>query len=163
LIKAFRSTLDEAVYADALMIVIDVSDPEYRAQLDVTERLLEELGAAGKPTLYVFNKCDLGAAALPAVGAPAEHDRTVFVSARTGQGIELLNEKLQQIIHDGKYRVVFHIPNAGAGALNTLYQSATVEDVEYGPEEILVTAVVDKKVHGMMKRFDPDWVEPGES
>ncbi len=163
LIKAFRSTLDEAAYADVLMIVIDVSDPEYRAQLDVTERLLEELGAAGKPTLYVFNKCDLGAAALPAVGAPAEHDRTVFVSARTGQGIELLNEKLQQIVHDGKYRVVFHIPNASAGALNTLYQNATVEDVEYGIEEILVTAVVDKKVHGMMKRFDPEWVDPEEN
>jgi len=162
LIKAFKSTLDEAVYADVLMIVIDVSDPEYRAQLDVTEHLLEELGAAGKPTLYVFNKCDLGAAALPAVGVPAEHDRTVFVSARTGQGIELLNEKLQQIIHDGKYRVTFHIPNASAGALSTLYQYATVEDVDYGADEIIATAVVDRKVHGMMKKFDPDWKEPTE-
>ena len=162
LIKAFQSTLDEAVYADVLMIVIDVSDPEYAAQLEVTERLLEELGAAGKPTLYVFNKCDLGAAALPAVGSPAAHDRTVFVSAHTGQGINLLQEMLQQIIHDGKYRVVFHIPNANAGALNTLYRYATVEDVDYGANEILATAVVDRKVHGMMKQFDPDWREPTE-
>ena len=160
LIKAFKSTLDEAVYADVLMIVIDVSDPEYRSQLDVTEQLLEELGAAGKPTLYVFNKCDLGAAALPAVGVPAEHDRTVFVSARTGQGLELLEQKLQEIIHAGKRRVTFHIPNANAGALNTLYQYATVEDVEYGVDEILATAVVDRKAHGMMKKYDPDWREP---
>ena len=162
LIKAFQSTLDEAVYADVLMIVIDVSDPEYHAQLDVTERLLEELGAAGKPTLYVFNKCDLGAAGLPAVGSPAEHDRTVFVSAHTGQGIELLTEKLQEIIHAGKYRVVFRIPNSEAGALNILYREATVEDVDYGAESISVTAVVDKKVHGMLKRFDPEWREPSE-
>ena len=162
LIKAFKSTLDEAVYADVLMIVIDVSDTEYRAQLDVTEKLLEELGASGKPTLYVFNKCDLGAAELPAVGAPAEHDRTVFVSAYTGQGIGLLTEKLQEIIHAGKYRVTFHIPNSEAGAVNILYREATVENVDYGAEEILATAVVDRKVHGMLKRFDPDWGDPEE-
>ncbi|MBO5306036.1 MAG: GTPase HflX, partial [Clostridia bacterium] len=50
LVKAFKSTLDEAVYADILMIVVDVSDPEFRAQLEVTEHLLEELGASDKPT-----------------------------------------------------------------------------------------------------------------
>ena len=162
LIKAFKSTLDEAVYADALMIVIDVSDAEFRAQMEVTEKLLEELGASGKPTLYVLNKCDLGASNLPLIGTPAERDRVVAVSARTGQGINLLVEKLQEIIHEGKYRITFHIPNGNAGALNTLYQNATVEDVEYGAEEILATAVVDKKVHGMLRRFDPNWVEPSE-
>lgn len=162
LIKAFKSTLDEAVYADALMIVIDVSDAEFRAQMEVTEKLLEELGAAGKPTLYVLNKCDLGASNLPLIGTPAERDRVVAVSAKTGQGIDLLVEKIQEIIHEGKHRITFHIPNSQAGALNTLYQNATVEDVEYGAEGMIVTAVVDKKVHGMLKRFDPNWKEPRE-
>ena len=162
LIKAFKSTLDEAVYADVLMIVVDVSDPEARAQLQVTEQLLKELGAAGKPTLYVFNKCDRGAAELFRVGKPAEHEATVFVSAKTGQGIELLTEKLQQILHAGKTRVVLHIPNSEAGALNLLYRDATVENVDYGAEEMVVTATVDKKVHGMLKKYDPDWVEKTE-
>ena len=160
LIKAFQSTLDEAVYADLLMIVLDVSDPEYRAQLEVTERLLEELGASGKPTLYVFNKCDLGAAGLPSVGTSAEHACTVAVSAKTGQGIELLTDALQAMLHAGKHRVTFIIPNRDAGALNQLYQNATVEEVDYGAEGITVTAVVDQKIHGMLKRFDPAWVEP---
>ena len=160
LIKAFKSTLDEAVYADVLMIVIDVSDSEFRGQLEVTERLLDELGASDKPTLYVLNKCDLGAVGLPSVGAPAEHSHTVAVSARTGQGIELLVDTLQQMLHEGKQRVVFHIPNSAAGALNTLYQNATVEDVEYGAEGMTVTAVVDAKIHGMLKRFDPNWKDP---
>ncbi len=162
LIHAFKSTLDEAVYADALMIVIDVSDPECREQAQVTESLLEELGAAGKPTLYVFNKCDRGAAEVSTLGVPAEHAHTVYVSARTGQGIELLIETLREILHEGKRRVAFHIPNAQAGALNTLYGNATVEDVVYGAEEMVVTAVVDAKVHGMLKRFDPDWKDPSE-
>ena len=160
LIKAFQSTLDEAVYADLLMIVLDVSDPEYRAQLEVTERLLEELGASGKPTLYVFNKCDLGAAGLPSVGTSAEHACTVAVSAKTGQGIELLTDALQAMLHAGKHRVTFIIPNRDAGALNQLYQNATVEEVDYGVDGITVTAVVDQKIHGMLKRFDPAWVEP---
>ncbi len=162
LIKAFKSTLDEASYADVLMIVVDVSDPEYRAQLDVTEKLLEELGASGKPTLYVLNKCDLGAASMPTIGVPAEHSWTVAVSARTGQGIDRLTELLQAVLHAGKRRVVFHIPNGEAGALNTLYQNATVEDVDYGADGITVTAVVDQKVHGMLKRFDPLWKDERE-
>ena len=162
LIKAFQSTLDEAVYADLLMIVLDVSDPEYRAQLEVTERLLEELGASGKPTLYVFNKCDLGAAGLPSVGTSAEHACTVAVSAKTGQGIKLLINTLQTMLHAGKRRVTFIIPNRDAGALNQLYQNATVEEVDYGADGITVTAVVDQKIHGMLKRFDPSWVDPQE-
>lgn len=162
LIKAFQSTLDEAVYADVLMIVIDVSDPEYRVQLEVTEKLLEELGAAGKPTLYVLNKCDLGAAGLPSIGVPAERAKMVAVSAKTGQGIDRLTDTLQEILHDGKRTVVFHIPNGEGGALNTLYREATVEDVEYGAETMLVTAVVDARVHGMLRRFDPDWTDPEE-
>jgi GTP-binding protein HflX len=157
LIKAFRSTLDEAVYADILMIVLDVSDEEFPSQLEVTEKLLEELGASGKPTLYVFNKCDLGAKGLPSIGTPADHTWTVAVSARTGQGIDRLTDLLTEILHAGKRRVTFHIPNSRAGALNTLYTYATVEDVEYGIDEIVATAVVDSKAHGMLREFDPTW------
>ncbi len=151
LIKAFRSTLDEAVYSDGLMIVLDVSDPEYPAQLEVTEGLLSELGAAGKPTLYVLNKCDKGVAELPTVAPVMEH--AVAVSAKTGQGMDALLEKLSQLLHAGKKRCVFQIPNRDAGALNTLYKNATVESVDYGPDAISVTAVVDQKIQGMLKQY----------
>ena len=161
LVKAFKSTLDEAVYADILMIVIDISDPEAREQLAVTERLLEDLGASGKPTIYVFNKCDLGAAVFLPVGQRSEKTYTVAVSARTGQGMELLTDTLGMVIRAGKRRVTFHIPNGEGGALNTLYRNATVEDVEYGAENMVVRAV-DSKVHGILKRFDPLWKEPTE-
>ena len=66
------------------------------------------------------------------------------------------------LILEGKRRVTFRIPNAQAGALNTLYKNATVEDVEYGAEFVSVTATVDRKVHGMLRAFDPDWQEPTE-
>lgn len=163
LVHAFRSTLEEAVSADVLAVVVDASDPEYRAQLETTDALLEELGASGKPTLYVFNKCDKGAAeSFRAIGTYAENRRTVCISAATGQGIDLMLGELQDLIHEGKKRVVFVIPNAEAGVLSRLYAQAVVENVDYGDEAMTVTAVVDAKTRGMYRKYDPSWVEADE-
>ncbi len=157
LVKAFKSTLDEAVYADILMIVVDAHDDEARAQLEVTETLLAELGAAGKPTIYVYNKCDLGVSAeLPSYIANNEDPNRVVcaISAKSGQGIDTLLEKVEEIIHQGKSKVTFVIPNSEQGALNILYKNATVESVDYGYEGVTVVATVDQKVRGMLKKYD---------
>ena len=157
LVKAFKSTLDEAVYADILMIVIDAHDDEARAQLEVTETLLAELGAAGKPTIYVYNKCDLGVSAeLPSYIANNEDPNRVVcaISAKSGEGIDTLLEKVEEIIHQGKSKVTFVIPNSEQGALNILYKNATVESVDYGYEGVTVVATVDQKVRGMLKKYD---------
>ena len=157
LVKAFKSTLDEAVYADILMIVIDAHDDEARAQLDVTESLLAELGAAGKPTIYVYNKCDLGISSeLPSYIANNEDPNRVVcaISAKSGEGIDVLLEKVEEIIHQGKSKVTFVIPNSEQGALNILYKNATVESVDYGYEGVTVVATVDQKVRGMLKKYD---------
>ena len=157
LVKAFKSTLDEAVYADILMIVIDAHDDEARAQLDVTESLLAELGAAGKPTVYVYNKCDLGVSAeLPSYIAESKDPNRVVcaISAKSGEGIDNLLQRIEDIIHQGKTRVTFVIPNSEQSALNILYKNATVEEVEYGYENVTVVATVDRKVRGMLKKYD---------
>jgi GTP-binding protein HflX len=151
LIHAFRSTLEEVVYADLLLIVVDVSDPEARAQLEVTEQLLESLGAGGKAALYVFNKCDLGAAH---PGASHGREHVAYISAATGQGVELMMQKIEDILHEGKRRVTFLIPNAKQGLLSRLYENATVEQVEYGADGVTVTAVVDAKTYGPLRDFD---------
>lgn len=154
LVKAFRSTLDEAVYSDIIMIVIDASDPEYLSQLECTEQTLDELGASGKPTLYVFNKCDKGAYDDPIVDRSRQREHVVHISALTGKGCDELSELLQNIIHGDKCSVIFKIPNAEQGALNRLYKDATVEDVEYGAEFVTVKAVVDSKTRGMLRKYD---------
>ncbi len=161
LIRAFRSTLDEVVYADVLILLVDASDPEHQAQLETTQNLLEELGAAEKPTLCVYNKCDLGASeSFRAMGTVAPNRRTVSISAQTGQGVELLLNELQNLLQDGKRRVTFHIPNAEAGLLNRLYQNAVVESVDYGAETIEVVATVDAKTYGSLRKYDPNWEDP---
>ena len=159
LIKSFKSTLDEAVCADILMIVIDASDDEAAEQLEVTEELLAELGAGGKPTIYVYNKCDRGVSdGLPSyVSQGKDKNRTsCAISARNGDGIETLLETIEEVIHEGKSRVTFVIPNNEQSALNILYKNATVENVEYGNEAVTVVAVVDGKIRGMLKKYDTE-------
>ena len=156
LVSAFRSTLEEACEADILLIIVDASDEALRTHIEVTEDLLTELGASGKPTLYVFNKCDRGMAETYRVGSAAESDNIAYISALTGQGIETLISKLEGLVLDGKRRVTYKIPNSEAGALNTLYRVATVESVDYTAEGIIAVAMADAKARGQMKKYAVD-------
>ncbi len=154
LVKAFKSTLDEAVYADILLILIDASDEECEEELAVTHKLLTELGAVGKPTLYVFNKCDK-ASELPTL-SEGERENVFYISAKTGEGVDAMISRLEEIVQSGKKRLVFTIPNSEQSALNILYKNASVEDVEYGAENVKVTAVVDAKVRGQLGKYLPE-------
>ena len=156
LIRALRSTLEEACRADVLLVLTDASDPNFRDQLQVTETLLCELGAAGKPTLYVFNKCDRGIAELGRVGVSAPAENIVYISALTGQGVDGMIRRLEEMVSEGKKRVTYRIPNSDGGALNTLYRFATVEHVEYGADGMTVVALADVKARGMMRRYAVD-------
>ncbi len=153
LVSAFRSTLEEACYADVIMIVIDASDSEAEEQLKVTEDLLCELGASGKPIIYVFNKCDKGIYEFADVGHSASLENVVYISALSGQGTELLVRKIEELIMNSKRPVTFTIPNSEAGALNILYKNATVQSVEYGAENIVAVALADAKTIGMLRKY----------
>ena len=153
LIKAFKSTLDEAVLSDILILLIDASDPEYATQLSVTESLLTELGASGKPTLYVFNKCDRAGEQIPTVGHPVERENVIYISALTGEGVEKMVHRLEELILSGKKRTCFQIPNREQGAVNRLYNSVSVESVEYGADFVTIVAMADARVRGSMKQY----------
>lgn len=153
LVKAFKSTLDEAALADILMIVIDASDPEYSAQLGVTLKTLSELGAEGKPTIFVFNKCDKQSEELPMLPKDCGASHTVYISALNGEGIDRLLCEIESVIHEGRRTAVFKFPNVKSGLLNTVYNYSAVLDVEYGEEFITVKAVTDEKVRGMLCEY----------
>ncbi len=153
LIKAFRSTLEEACYADILMIVIDASDSEAEEQIKVTQDLLAELGASGKDTIFVFNKCDRGVFEFAQVGISSAFENVVYISAATGQGIGLLVGKIEELIMNSKRPVTFTIPNSEAGALNILYKNASVQSVEYGADAIVAVAMADAKTIGMLRKY----------
>ncbi len=157
LIHAFKSTLDEAVYADMLMIVADASDEEMPAHLTVTENLLAELGAIGKPTLYVFNKCDacddrelLESAARSATMSGAD---VIFISAKTGAGLASLAEKLEKLARAGRQLVKLLLPQSEGGYLGVIYDKGDDVRVNYTEKGIEVEAILDEKLRGQLGRF----------
>ncbi len=154
LIAAFSSTLEEAVQADMLLIVVDASDPEHESQLAVTEGLLDELGAGDRPSVTVYNKCDrLQAHEYPVTSDEGGDRRSVCVSALTGEGIDRLLEIMENLINGRRRRIRCRIPNSKAGLLNTLYSGASVEDVKYGDEYTEVTACCDSRVAGLLAEY----------
>ena len=152
LINAFKSTLDEAVFADIILILTDASDPEATNQLAVTEKLLAELGAGDKPTLYVYNKCDRAESGFGHIKL-APDSNSVAVSALTGDGLDILVAKLEEMVQNGKSTETFVIPNSEQGIVNRLYSSAEVIDVDYGSESVTVKATVDAKVRGQYDKY----------
>ena len=157
LVEAFKATLEELEYADLLLHVIDVSNPEWQAQAEVVERLITELGAWETPRLDVFNKCDL----LEGEILPRGEDK-VLLSARTGQGMEDLLDKLRQRLDQGAHHVKLSIPYDKGGLLDVLHREAKVEKEDYG-ETIVVEAVCTPKVLGQVKEYVVDgWQEQKE-
>jgi len=148
LVEAFKATLEELEYADLLLHVVDVSNPEWQTQAQVVENLILELGAGELPRIDVFNKADC----LPA-GEILPHGQDIcLISARTGEGIPQLLELIDKRLDKGTRRVMLHLPYDKGGLLDMLYREAKVESVEYG-ESIDVTAVCGPKTLGQVEPF----------
>ncbi|HCO62112.1 MAG TPA: GTPase HflX [Clostridiales bacterium] len=148
LVDAFKATLEELTFADLLLHVIDASDPSWREQAAVVERLIVELGAAETPRLEVYNKCDQFASdeVLP------RGEDAVHISAKTGQGLEELVHAIGKRLDQGAHRVLIGLPYDKGGLLDYLYQQAKVEQVEYA-DTIQVTAVCTPKLLGQMQEY----------
>ena len=148
LVEAFKATLEELEYADLLLHVIDVSNPEWQQQAQVVENLIRELGAGELPRIDVFNKSDR----LPAGEIMPHGEDICSISAKTGEGVDKLLEMIASRLDAGSRRCVLRIPYDKGGLLDQLYREAKVESVEYG-ETIAVTAVCTPKVLGQMAPF----------
>ena len=140
LIKAFRSTLSELKYADVLLIVMDSSDPNHREHLKVTEDTLNELDAKGIPSIYVYNKSDLRDPEMTVKNMPGSE--SVYISARSGYGIEDLLNSLEKIFSEGDKDVDTVIPYTSGDLLNRLHREARVISEDYVEEGVHIKAKV---------------------
>ena len=156
LVDAFKATLEELEYADLLLHVIDISNPEWQEQARIVDSLIRELGAEGTPCLRVYNKSDLFWGDIRPHG-----EDTVNLSAKTGEGISDLLDAIDRTLDKGTRKVTLHLPYDKGGLLDVLYREAKVESVEYG-ETIDVEAVCNPKAIGLVKPYIEGWVEPKE-
>lgn len=153
LIKAFKSTLEEAALADILIHVIDASNEEYRHHIEVVRGILTEIGASGKPTIAVLNKIDVVADELL---LPRGIDATcacVEISAKTGAGVERLREVLEEIVPGRKQRVKVCIPYSQGRLLAALHETQVVEEETYAEEGTVVSALVDAETFALVRNF----------
>lgn len=156
LVEAFKATLEELEYADMLLHVIDLSNPQWPQQAQVVDDLIRELKADHIPCLRVYNKCDLAFS-----GALPREEGSVYISARTGEGVDALLRAIDGKLDKGTRRVTLHLPYDKAGLLDSLYRDAKVESVEY-EQTITVAAVCPPKVLGQLKPYIQGWQEEKE-
>ena len=148
LVEAFKATLEELEYADLLLHVIDISNPEWQIQAQVVEDLIVELGASQLPRIDVFNKVDL----LPPGEIMPRGENICTISAHTGKGIEELLAMIDRMLDKGTRRVKIHLPYDKGGLLDMLYREAKVETVDYSAT-IDITAVCSPKVLGQVQPY----------
>ena len=156
LVEAFKATLEELEYADLLLHVIDLSNPQWAQQAQVVDDLIRELKADHIPCLRVYNKCDLAFSG----ALPREKD-SVYISAKTGEGINRLLQAVDEKLDKGTRRVTIHLPYDKAGLLDGLYREAKVENVEYG-ETVDITAVCTPRIMGQLKDYIEGWQKEKE-
>lgn len=149
LVDAFRSTLEEAAEADVILNICDASSPDATEHLNVTLKLLGELGCGDRPVVTVLNKCDIaGDVSLPEAG----HD-TVRISAKTGDGLPRLLEAVTAALPPDRKRVTLLFPFSQGALAEQCRREGAVEEDEYVPEGIRITATIGVRFLERVKEY----------
>lgn len=159
LVAAFRSTLEEVVYADFLLLLIDASHPAWDLQHGAVLDTLEALGAQDKPTILVFNKIDLLSPQerIQLDEAMALWPNSVAISAYTGQGIDEMLAAVLQQVQSLLSPIRALVPYSDSQAIQECYDFGRVHKLEYREDGIYVEAEL---VHEMRRKFERWAVTP---
>ncbi len=134
LVKAFRSTLEEARDADLLLHVVDVSNEEYRFMMEVTNKTLKDVGVEDIPTVYVYNKSDIADIKYPLVSGD-----NIWISAQEGIGLDELIQIIRQHIFSNYVTCEMLIPFDKGDIVSYLNANALVKETDYDEHGTKVT------------------------
>ena len=146
LVEAFKSTLEEAVYADIIIHVVDASNPEMDRQMEIVYETLDNLGAKDKPVITCFNKMDIAPPEVILFDPRAS--QTVHISAKTGEGLEELLSEIEKILLAGKLYIDRIYPYDKAGKIAVIREKGQLLTEEYLAEGIHVEAYVPMEIYG---------------
>lgn len=151
LVKAFRATLESVTGSEMLLMVCDASDPAYQLQISAVEEVLNQIGASDKERLHVFNKTDkCSEAQLSAIRE--RFPDAVFISALTGEGVEALNQKLEEIARRQYREVEMAVPSKSE-FVKEVMQNCLVRSQEWGIGVVKIKAEVPIKLYSKIERF----------
>ncbi len=148
LIEAFKSTLEEAKYADYIIHVVDASNPQADKQMYIVYETLRSLGVEDKKIITLFNKQDLRTDDEPLRDFQA--DKTLAISAKYGQGLEEFKDILSELLREDKILIERVISYQDAGVLQMIRKQGELLEEEYQAEGIFVRAYVPMEVYGRL-------------
>ena len=146
LIDAFRSTLEETRYADIIVHVVDASNDDMERQMEIVYDTLQELEVGDKPVITLFNKCDmLDMTDSSAKPRDFKADKTVYISAKTGQGLDEFEEALGDILRGSKVYIEHCYGFADAGKIQVIRQYGQLMSEDYTADGIMVKGYIGKE------------------
>lgn len=148
LVNAFHATLEELEYADLLLHVIDVSDPNLEEHVAVVDRLIAKLAKPDTPVLRCYNKADL----VYAEDIPVGKD-CVAISAKRGKNMDGLLKAIEEALGHSRHHVILRFPYSKGGMVETLHDNAQVKKVEYTDAGIEVETVLDTILYGQLREY----------
>lgn len=151
LIKAFRSTLEEAGNADLLLLVVDYSDPYYKEQMQITRETLEDLEIFDIPILIVYNKADLKDEI--SFSIPKETENSIFICAKEKEHIKVLVEKIYDYMQKDYVKCEMLIPFERGQVVTYLKEHALIQEMAYEEEGTRLKLSVRKEDYGRYKNF----------
>ncbi|ANU24384.1 GTPase HflX [Planococcus donghaensis] len=148
LVKAFRSTLEEARNADLLLHVVDVSNEEHRYMMDVTNLTLHAVGVENVPTLYVFNKSDLAGVRYPAMNGDG-----LWIAAKEGVGLDELLEVIKKQIFADYVTCRMIVPFSRGDVVAYLNEHASIHETEYEEDGTLLKVELSRADYDRYEQF----------
>ena len=148
LVEAFKSTLEEAKYADYIIHVVDASNPQRDKQMYIVYETLDHLGVKNKKILTLFNKIDIRTDDDPLQDFRADH--VLQISAAENAGLDAVKDVLQEMLREDKIYIERVIPYAQAGVLQLVRNKGELVSEEYVPEGISIRAYVPMEVYGKL-------------
>lgn len=148
LIEAFKSTLEEAKYADYIFHVVDASNPQMDKQMHIVYETLDRLGVKNKKIVTLFNKMDQRTEEEPLQDFRADH--ILMISAARNEGLDKIKDLLQEMLREDKVYIERVIPYAQAGIIQLVREKGELVSEEYVPEGIAIKAYVPIEVYGKL-------------
>lgn len=146
LVKAFRSTLEEVCDADLLVHIIDISNPNYKNQIDVTNETLSQIGADNIPMIYVYNKIDL-------IDLDKLDNNKILISAKRDIGIDRLIESICEKVFEDYIRFKLKIPYSEGKTISNIMENATILDSEYIEDGVIFNIEFSEKEYVKYKQY----------
>ncbi|MEE0249196.1 MAG: GTPase HflX [Peptacetobacter hiranonis] len=146
LVKAFRSTLEEVCDADLLVHIIDISNPNYKNQIDVTNETLSQIGADNIPMIYVYNKIDL-------IDLDKLDNNKILISAKRDIGIDRLIESICEKVFEDYIRFKLKIPYSEGKTISNIMENATILDSEYIEDGVILNIECSEKEYVQYKQY----------